>query len=173
MKIHDLILGAFFLLIIAGNSHAASFDCGKAVSEVEKLICGDEEHAQLDDGLSKTYRKVLRSAADPASLKREQTKWLREARDKCADSACLEKEYRNRLAALKKFLTATRAGEESANASEREAPAELKRLLRAGEDIKDFRKADLNGDGLSDYVFIVNHPEPDKDEDSSDDDDRS
>ena len=36
MKIHSLILGAFFLLIIAGNIGAASFDCGKATSEVEK-----------------------------------------------------------------------------------------------------------------------------------------
>jgi uncharacterized protein YecT (DUF1311 family) len=134
------ILGAFFLLLTAGNIHAASFDCNRATTLVEKLICADEALSQLDETLSWTYRKVLRSAPDPERIKREQTKWLRVVRDKCKDSACLEKEYRNRLAVLEQPL---------------EAPAELKRLLSAGEVVYDFRKADLNGDGLSDYIFIV------------------
>ncbi len=30
MKIHNIILCAFFLLTITGNIHAASFDCGKS-----------------------------------------------------------------------------------------------------------------------------------------------
>ena len=48
-------LGAFFLLIIAGNADAASFDCGKATSEVEKIICSDDELSRLDESLSKVY----------------------------------------------------------------------------------------------------------------------
>ncbi len=39
--------------------HAASFDCSKATSEVEKLICGDEELSKLDDSLNKAYLERL------------------------------------------------------------------------------------------------------------------
>jgi uncharacterized protein len=63
MKIHDLILGTFFLLIIAENIDAASFDCGKATSEVEKLICGNEELSRLDDSLSEAYQEALKTEA--------------------------------------------------------------------------------------------------------------
>jgi len=140
MKVHELILATFSLLIIAGNIHAASFDCNRATTLVEKLVCADQGLSELDETLSGIYRKVLRSTPDPEGLKREQAKWLREVRDLCRDSTCLEKECRNRLAVLEQPL---------------EAPAELKRLLSAGEVVYDFRKADLNGDGLSDYIFIV------------------
>jgi uncharacterized protein len=55
MKIHNLIFAAFFLLTVARNVNAASFDCEKATSEVEKLICGDEELSMLDESLRKAY----------------------------------------------------------------------------------------------------------------------
>ena len=36
----------------AGIAHAASFDCAKAHSKVEKMICVDAELSRLDDDLS-------------------------------------------------------------------------------------------------------------------------
>ena len=163
MKKHKLIFGTFFLLIMAGNIDAASFDCGKAATEVEKIICGDQGLSQLDERLSKTYQEVLRSVHGTADLKREQTNWLREVRNLCTDGPCLEKAYRDRLAVLEKLLPVTIAGEESADASDGKAPAELKRLFGAGEELYDFRKADLNGDGLMDYVFVVIQPKENDD----------
>jgi uncharacterized protein len=113
MDMRNLILVIFFLLIVAGNVHAASFDCGKATSEVEKLICGDKGLSELDESLSKAYREVLRSVPDPADLKQEQVKWLREVRNRCTDSLCLEKAYRSRLAEFERLLSVSKAGEES------------------------------------------------------------
>jgi hypothetical protein len=52
-------LGTFFFLIIAGSINAASFDCGKAVSEVEKIICGDDKLSRLDETLNKAYLQAL------------------------------------------------------------------------------------------------------------------
>jgi uncharacterized protein len=92
------------VLLAPGMSLAASFDCNRATTVVEKLICAEPGLSQLDESLSKTYQEVLRSVADPAGLKQEQAKWLREVRNLCTDSVCLEKEYRNRLAVLEKLL---------------------------------------------------------------------
>jgi hypothetical protein len=49
----------------------------------------------------------------------------------------------------------------------REIPSELKRLVGQGETILDFQSADLNGDGLIDFVFIV---EPERVKKNDDDD---
>jgi uncharacterized protein len=138
MKTRTLILALLFLLTIAGNIHAASFDCGKATSEVEKLICGEPGLSQLDVRLSNAYRDVLRHTAhDPADLKREQTKWLREVRNRCTDSACVEEAYRNRLATLEKLLLGMKGGEKSV------APAEtLVAQLRIIKEISDYRPAE-------------------------------
>jgi uncharacterized protein len=61
MRLLRGILGTFFVLTIATNMHAASFDCGKAASEVEKLICGDDELSKLDDSLSEAYQEALKT----------------------------------------------------------------------------------------------------------------
>ena len=48
-----IILGTVFLHAVA---HAASFDCNKATSDVEKVICGNSELSRLDDDLSKRHQ---------------------------------------------------------------------------------------------------------------------
>jgi uncharacterized protein len=95
-----LALGIFFLLIIAGNTHAASFDCGNATSEVEKLICGDPLLSKSDDDLAALYAKTLKQAADPSSVKKQQRDWLRNVRDGCSDVSCLREAYATRTREL-------------------------------------------------------------------------
>ena len=41
--------------VVNNGQDAASFDCGKAASEVEKIICGDDELSRLDESLNKAY----------------------------------------------------------------------------------------------------------------------
>ncbi|HTY26122.1 MAG TPA: lysozyme inhibitor LprI family protein, partial [Desulfomonilaceae bacterium] len=125
------------VLLVPGICSAASFDCSRATTPVEKLICADDGLSQLDESLSKTYKEVLLSAPDPAGLKQEQVKWLREVRNRCTERACLEKEYRNRLATLEELLTGMKAGEKSV------APAEtLVAPLRIIKEISDYRPAE-------------------------------
>ena len=81
-----------------GAARAASFDCAKAGTFVEKAICADATLSRLDEVLAQNFRGML--AADlgrPASaLRAEQRRWLAE-RDRCTDNACLLKRYRQRV----------------------------------------------------------------------------
>ncbi|WP_175787161.1 lysozyme inhibitor LprI family protein [Burkholderia anthina] len=79
---------------IAGNSPSAtpgvqaSFDCGKAVSKIEKLICSTPETADADRRLNAAYSAAHAKTNDPVGLKDDQRQWLKE-RNACDDAACL------------------------------------------------------------------------------------
>jgi uncharacterized protein len=103
-RVVSFILGAFFLLLTAGNIHAASFDCGKATSEVEKLICGDPSLSKSDDDLAALYAKTLKEAADPVLVKKQQREWLRSVRDQCIDASWLREAYATRIRQLSSVL---------------------------------------------------------------------
>lgn len=60
MKMIKIILFNLYLLIFSNEisaQTAPSFDCAKAATEVERLICSDEELAKLDNELNKWYKK--------------------------------------------------------------------------------------------------------------------
>jgi uncharacterized protein len=93
-----------FSLAVAAPAWAASFDCGKASTAVEKLICADAEVSKLDERVAESYKKV--SIADPAEWKTRQHKWLTNVRNRCADAACLKQAYAQRLAYLEEAAAA-------------------------------------------------------------------
>ncbi|RQQ52257.1 lysozyme inhibitor LprI family protein [Burkholderia stagnalis] len=66
----------------------ASFDCGKAVSKIEKLICSTPETADADRRLKAAYSAARSKTNDPVGLKDDQRQWLKE-RNACDDAACL------------------------------------------------------------------------------------
>ena len=98
---------AFPLLFAAFTSPApaASFDCGKAGTAVEKAICTDVEVSSLDEYLGRYYVVALEAAgAGAACLKSDQRSWVKTIRNPCgADAACLSTAYLQRLAALDGF----------------------------------------------------------------------
>jgi uncharacterized protein len=100
MKIRNLILGAFFLLMIVGNGDAASFDCGKAASEVEKLICGNDELSRLDESLNKAYLEALKRADIKEQTIKSQRQWLKNERNACQNAECIKKAYETRIKEL-------------------------------------------------------------------------
>jgi uncharacterized protein YecT (DUF1311 family) len=67
------------------ESHAASFDCGKARTVVEKMICADEELGRFDGALAKAYSEALAALDDAAKpqLRSAQRRWIVEAASKC------------------------------------------------------------------------------------------
>jgi len=71
-----------------------AFDCAKAATDVERMICSDEELAALDRAVSRLYSGVRRSRR--ASLNSSQPNWLKE-RDACTDKDCLVTKYDDRL----------------------------------------------------------------------------
>ncbi len=74
-----------------------SFDCAKATSNAEKLICSNAELATSDAELSRAYKSALSNHPDQAdAIRTEQINWRKNIRDQCADVSCMLDAYRNR-----------------------------------------------------------------------------
>jgi len=92
------------LLILVGvlaltSAQATSFDCAKAASGIEKLICGSAKLSELDDALDKAYKEA-RTNSSPEEAKRlvsDQRQWLKEIRNSCGDEPCLVHAYASRI----------------------------------------------------------------------------
>jgi ankyrin repeat protein len=149
MKMHYLILGTFFLLVIAGNVFAASFDCEKATSEVEKLICGDEELSKLDDSLNRAYLLALKRKDIKAETIENQKQWLKNERDTCRNAGCIkaayetrikelglpEQQYESKLKRLRKSDTDPSVNEQLLKVAEDGSLEQVKTLLAKGADV--------------------------------------
>lgn len=77
---------------------AAGFDCGKASTVVEKMICADQHLSALDGNLAQLYESALASTKDPHALRGEQRAWLQKARNRCRDQECLARAYGSQIA---------------------------------------------------------------------------
>lgn len=86
-------------LMLGFAAQAASFDCGKAQSNVEKMVCANAELSRLDEEIARLYGDVFKKSPDEALLKKQQRGWLK-ARNRCKDNSCLSEYYRGRLAEL-------------------------------------------------------------------------
>jgi uncharacterized protein len=84
----------------ATQALAAGFDCAKAATKVEKLICNDPALSQLDDQLSQKYIETQASSSDKDAVKKQQLDWLKNARNACESVDCLKTAYADRLAQL-------------------------------------------------------------------------
>lgn len=91
---------ALLLLIACLDAHAASFDCAKAASKVEKRICADAQLSELDASLAATYRQASALAEPGAAEPRQsQRAWLKR-RNACVDNDCIAQAYQGRIAEL-------------------------------------------------------------------------
>lgn len=98
----------------AEPAKAASFNCSKASSPRDRLICRTPALSDLDSRLGETYeaRKALLSSEGAELLKKSQLSWLRFVYTVCAvtgnakiandekASTCIEGRYRDRLTQL-------------------------------------------------------------------------
>lgn len=100
---------AFLFLVFAINlvpvihASAASFDCGKAVTQTEKAICGDPNLSALDEEMAQLWSSQPRNSVEM----RQQRNWL-EYRDALSQSTscvqrfnrCLSQPYEYRILEL-------------------------------------------------------------------------
>lgn len=91
--------GLLTWFFISCSAYAASFDCTKARTGVEELICADAELSRLDEDLAEAYGTAIRADSSPAAVRQEQKQWLK-TRNGCTDVACLRNEYTTRLSSL-------------------------------------------------------------------------
>jgi uncharacterized protein YecT (DUF1311 family) len=90
-----------FLLLTPGLAAAASFDCRKAATKVEKLVCADQALSKLDQQLADEYRAAIARGGATAALKSAQLAWLKKSRGACTDGACLRAAYEARIGELR------------------------------------------------------------------------
>jgi uncharacterized protein len=95
------------LLIIVGTlllpvAQAASFDCLKAKSRIERMICKENGLSSQDVDLAKRYQYAIQNSSDKEKIISEQRQWLTNVRNACQDEDCLASTYgeRNRELAL-------------------------------------------------------------------------
>ncbi len=89
-------------LVLAGltgfsaTSTAASFDCAKAKTATEKLLCSDDELGRLDEELAKAYGAAAKRLRD-GGLRKAQATWRQRQRDACKDAPCLRARMQERI----------------------------------------------------------------------------
>lgn len=72
-----LIILALTAAAVSTSCFAASFDCAKARSKVEKAVCGDQELSKLDEALAAAYKAALSLHPLPSYVRASQRDWLR------------------------------------------------------------------------------------------------
>lgn len=102
------------------QAQAAGFDCRKAKTAVEKLICADPKLSRLDDEMARLYQAVegetrgvdgeSGTLSDPFG--KDQTLWRETVRDKCTNVACIERAYLARIRQVKKDWASAVGGEQ-------------------------------------------------------------
>lgn len=79
------------LTLIAPMASAASFNCAKAASPAEKLICGDAGLSKLDEDLNAAYARAVARVGDKALMRSWQRAWLgSHALGACKTAACMK-----------------------------------------------------------------------------------
>ncbi|BCZ81373.1 hypothetical protein PTKU64_50480 [Paraburkholderia terrae] len=103
MKLNRSTVAALGLLAMT-SAHATSFNCAKAHSPAETLICHDDSLSRADDELGKLFKLAQRQAADRRAYRKESdSKWAwRE--ENCRDVACLTDWYTTRIEEIREQL---------------------------------------------------------------------
>lgn len=96
-------LALIALIVTLPDAVAASFDCSKASTTVEELVCSDPKLSALDERLASLYRTALASTQDKSTLKDQQRSWIASSRNTCRTAACLQRSYEGRIGQLTSY----------------------------------------------------------------------
>jgi len=102
MRQVKFVCAGFLAFSLSMVATAASFDCNKARSKVEKSICNDKELGELDAQLALAYKKAMKEHPLPSYVKARQRDWLKlnSFCDPKNFQICLKKNYKERLGHL-------------------------------------------------------------------------
>ncbi|MFZ4856742.1 MAG: lysozyme inhibitor LprI family protein [Desulfuromonadaceae bacterium] len=97
-----MIKKIFFILavcLLPCVAQTASFDCNNASTNVEKMICSNEELSSADEKLAEAYNAALSVAASKEIVKANQREWIK-TRNEITDGSELLSSYQERIQAL-------------------------------------------------------------------------
>ena len=110
-----IVLGVFLMLSISANAQSPqeskpSFDCAKATTKVEKMICEDSsgELQNLDRQISQIYQDTKAKLGKNAkkALLDSQKSWLK-TRERCESKECLKESLQSRIKELQSYAPHT------------------------------------------------------------------
>ncbi len=93
------LFAAIVLAAATPPASAASFDCGRAFTALEKAVCQDPRLGDLDARMARNYITLLNRISDSSAtaIRADQKTWLKK-RDACGDDTrCINREYRARI----------------------------------------------------------------------------
>ena len=151
---------------LALSAQAASFDCDKANTNVEKIICSDPELSKLDDELSAAYKDALQDKSKAEAVRQSQKKWIKQ-RNKCTGVRCTKSVYESRLQEFRNVQTDSKLEIKEASKfvakSDDVFCAKIKRMIHKVEstykgphqtfNIYEIDKLYLHGEGTSEEEF--------------------
>lgn len=94
------------LVLISPISYSASFDCNKASTETEKLICSDKYLGYFDEDLGNVYTSLMATFSSPerSQIVLEQKEWIKKRNSECVSVKDCKKSYKTRISKLRKKL---------------------------------------------------------------------
>lgn len=101
---------ALALSVLMTTVQAASFDCSKAASTIEKAICRNDKLSKLDEELNTFYRTAMQNANQKNSVRQSQKQWIKQ-RNSCKEVECVTNAYEVRLEVLKSDIKAHETSE--------------------------------------------------------------
>ena len=128
------------VLLLGTQTYAASFDCKKANTKIEKMICSDAKLSELDVELAKLYaetRAELKNhSKELKKLIKDQREWL--ASLKTTKKEFLKNEYNSRIDELRHTLNLARAKVASVTGPSKDAV--MKRLAEQLDKLKELAR---------------------------------
>lgn len=92
------------LLPICSQAQSASFDCTKAGTDTEKMICNNAELSRLDSELLPIYQQARRVTNNSANFKANGRNAIKWRNQNCTTVSCLSNWYRNRKIELDNII---------------------------------------------------------------------
>ncbi|MFZ2727791.1 MAG: lysozyme inhibitor LprI family protein [Methylococcaceae bacterium] len=114
LKIKPILL--LVSLLVSNSVYSASFDCTKAKTLAETVICSNPQLSDLDELLMTSYKKTLERSEGDNTIKTAQRNWLKDSRNKCQTVACLKQAYTTRIAELNEVVATAQKSTAMTNA---------------------------------------------------------
>jgi uncharacterized protein len=95
MKNITIAAALLFTVSTAAFADGPAFNCAKASSKVEKMICADPTLSSADSVNADMYKEALQTTDNPNGVKQEQRQWLK-SRNACQTADCIAKAYDTR-----------------------------------------------------------------------------
>lgn len=90
------VVASLDCLLLTLSAQAASFNCAKTQTKVEKFICADSKLSKLDEELNAAYKTALHDEKLADFVRQKQKQWIK-ARNDCSDAVCVKHSYENRM----------------------------------------------------------------------------